>query len=401
MTKSIDLIPTWYWPDGVPRYLSPTRSSVYASTVGRWARRKPNELAVRGSRDLSYGELDELVRSASARFRLNLPDVDDSGQAQRLAVITGNDVESVVAILGALHAGTDALLLDHALTEAQLTAALTRFQCRLVVGNNAPPSSDWATITLEDVLKRTPEDTPSTAESRNGRLALSWNDSFALQPNSILMGWASAFRAFTVLDNTDLFTVFRSLSSWEGLLGVLAPLSVGATCLLPTVSPDSVLRSITSPSSVGAWLDWSQVEALLSSSAPGFATPLDWIYWTVDRPIPVRKRRRLNRLLGAQILTIFGTPASGPVAATPREWSIDSAVGTPVTGVDLLPLGEGPTLANPPWHLLAGASIGAKSSYFVPEVAIEGPASARVLPDGLVDTNTHGRVDANGMLYLL
>jgi hypothetical protein len=105
--------------------------------------------------------------------------------------------------------------------------------------------------------------------------------------------------------------------------------------------------------------------------------------------------------LKTQVLTMFGTPATGPVAASPRDWSIDEAVGTPVTGVDLLPLDERRRPAEPPWHPLTGARIGVKSSYFVPEMQIEGPAADRALEDGALDTAAHGWMDANGLLYLL
>ncbi|HSL25336.1 MAG TPA: AMP-binding protein [Acidimicrobiia bacterium] len=401
MTKSIDVLPTWYWPDGVPRYLSPPRSSVYATTVERWARRNSTGIALRGSRDISYGELDGMVKNASARLRQILP-AGQNGPAPRMAIVTHPDVDSAIAMLGALHAGADTLLLDQSMPAGEVTAALTAFGCRVLVTDRPPGSPAWETIAPGALADPPAPDAAAVPESRAGRWAFHWERSFALQPNAVLLGWALAFRAFAGLRTSDLFPVFRGLSQWEGVVGLLAPLAVGATCLLSTTSFLEATRTHRHPATAGSWLAWSQAEAILEDAGPGGSDgPGEWIYVSVDSPIPVRKRRRLGRLLGAQVLTVFGTPATGPVAASPREWSIDEAVGTPITGVDLVPLDETRRPAEPPWHLLASARVGVKSSFFGPGMEFEGPAADRYSADGVLDTAAQGRVDANGLLYLL
>jgi hypothetical protein len=400
LTKSIDLIPTWYWPDGIPRYLSPPRSSVYATTVDRWARRRPDDVALRGSTDVSYEELNGLVRAVSSRLRQMLPAADNGGGSMRMAIVTEKKVSSAIAMLGALHAGADTLLLDSSTPEDEVRAALTSFRCGLLVADDRYVSAGWETISSEALSAPLERGTVEGAESRSGRWAFPWDGSFALQPNAVLLGWALAFRAFAALGTGDLFIVSRGLYTWEGVVGLLSPLTVGDTCWLPTPSDDTI-RSAGLPL-VGAWLDWAEAEAILET--PDLARSVgvfEWVFVSVDSPIPVRKRRRLGRVLQTQVLTVFGTPGTGPIAASPRKWSIDEAVGTPVTGVDVLPLDERQQPAEPPWHLLTGARIGVKSSYFVPGMEIEGPAAARILEDGAIDTMAYGRMDANGLLYLL
>jgi len=405
MTKSIDLIPTWYWPDGVPRYLSPPQGTVYATAIERWARRTPENVAVSGSREVTYRELAYLVRAASARLRRSLSISDANGEPPRMAIDASHDPDCVAVMLAALHAGADTLLLDPATPENERAAALKAFGCRLLVSDRRPaPAGDWETVGVKSCLEPAEADADlDVGESRRGRWGLGWSRSFALQPNATLLGWALAFRAFAVLDKTARFMVFRPLSTWEGIIGLLAPLAAGATCLLPTGSVVDPIGTRHHVAMSGAWLDWSQVEVALESGldAGRPELPWEWVFVSVSSPVLVRKRRRLQKLLHAQVLTAFGTPATGPIAASPREWSIDEAVGTPITGIDVLPINERGQIAEPPWHLLAGASIGVKSSFQVPEMALEGPDSARIMTDGSVNTMAHGRMDANGLLYLL
>src|SRR5574341_1608369 len=99
--KSIDVVPTWYWPDGVPRYLSPPRSTVYKTAVERWARRTPNNLALDGNGiQIDYRTLDERVKRASARIRRAVGGRGDDGLGIRLALAATQGIDGAVAILG-------------------------------------------------------------------------------------------------------------------------------------------------------------------------------------------------------------------------------------------------------------------------------------------------------------
>lgn len=109
----------------------------------------------------------------------------------------------------------------------------------------------------------------------------------------------------------------------------------------------------------------------------------------------------MYRQLRTPVLTIFGTPATGPVAASPREWSIDEAVGIPFTGVDIVPIDDLGRPAQPPWHLITSARVGVQSSLLTDGFEIEGPKQASELPGRLIDIGVQGRMDANGFLYLL
>jgi hypothetical protein len=110
----------------------------------------------------------------------------------------------------------------------------------------------------------------------------------------------------------------------------------------------------------------------------------------------------LSRVLGRPVLTAFGTPATGLVAASPQVWFIEEAVGIPLTGVDLVPVdGVGGHLAEPPWPLLAYANVGVKSSFLAPPSSLSGDAPGGFVEPDVLDTGVAGRIDANGFLYLV
>ena len=408
--KSIDVVPTWYWPDGVPRYLSPPRSTVYKAAVERWARRTPDAVALDedGTR-IDYRTLDERVKRASARIRRAAGGRGGERPSLRVAVAATQGIDGAVAILGALHAGADTLLVDPSTPDAERRLVFAAFGCELLVAEDTTEGRDaWGTASVQTIshsVARAPDDPERapTDRSHAGRLGFRWGDAVVLQPGEALLGWSLAFRAFAMLDKGELFAVFRPFSTWEGVIGLLAPLSVGATAILPSNSWGEVLDAATHERLGGIWLDWAQAEVLASDrSVRHRRGQWDWVYISVASPFSVRKRRRLGRLLGSQILTALGTPATGPIAGSPRAWLIDEAVGTPMTGVDLFPV-DGPAgrLAGPPWPLLASASVGVKSTFFAPEMSLEGTAPGRFVSEDVLDTDIPGMIDANGFLYLV
>ena len=407
--KSIDVVPAWYWPDGVPRYLSPPRSTVYKVAVERWARRTPDNVALdRSGIQINYRTLDERVKRASARMRQAVGGRVNDGLSMRVAVAATQGIDGAVAILGALHAGAHTLLVDPATPDAELRLVLVAFGCELLVAENTAGRRDaWNTASVQDSLPVAADrDNPellSTDRSQTGRLGFRWGDAVVLQPNAALLGWSLAFRAFAMLDKGELFTVFRPFSTWEGVIGLLAPLAVGATSILHSGSLGEVLDAANHERLGGIWLDWAQAEALASGPEGEAATGALGMGLHLRQFAVLREeRRRLGRLLGGQILTALGTPATGPIAGSPRTWLIDEAVGTPMTGVDLFPV-DGPAgrLADPPWPLLASASVGVKSMFFAPEMSLEGTAPGNIISEDVLDTGVAGRIDANGFLYLV
>src|SRR3972149_787422 len=119
-------------------------------------------------------------------------------------------------------------------------------------------------------------------------------------------------------------------------------------------------------------------------------------YVSVQRPFPKSLRRQLRRQLRVPVLTVYGYPAVGAIAASHPSWYLDDAVGIPMVGVDLLPVE--PDTRRPveiPWEALSYAGIGISGRSLA--VDIVGGAGRARLSEGLYYTEDVGSVDPNGM----
>lgn len=393
MTKSIDLLPSWFWPEGVPRHMSVPRATAYANTVDRWARRRGDSVAVAGPDPLTYAGLDERAKVVSANLRRL------GAGRDRMALVCGADLLSVIVLLGAMHAGIDTLLIDETTSPERQAELIQGFRAELVVTARPLETTGVETATLEECLAPVDDETGVPA-AEEGRVALAWDTSFVLHPTAAPLGWALAFRAFAMLEPSQSFLTTHRLATWEGVTSLLAALCVGSAYHLvgdlrepPPPGPDR-------PSA--AWIPLDHALAIADHpQASRWLEGLEWIYLSVDGSLPARSRRRISRQLRTPVLTILGTPATGPVAASPREWSIDEAVGIPFTGIDIVPLDDLGRPAEPPWHLITAARVGVQSSLLGERFEIEGPRRTSELPGPTIDIGSLGRMDANGFLYLL
>lgn len=393
MTKSIDLLPTWFWPEGVPRHMSVPRATAYANTVDRWARRRPESVAVAGPAPLSYAGLDEQAKVVSANLR------QLGSEHDRIALVTGTDLASVIVLLGTMHSGIDTLLIDEATAPERRTELIRDFRATLVIAAHPIESINVETATLEECLVPS-EDRTEMPTGGEGRVALEWDTSFVLHPTAALLGWALAFRAFAMIEPSQSFLTTHRLATWEGVTSLLASLCVGSTHHLVGDLRATTPLGPDRPSA--AWIPGDQAMAIADHpQASRWLEGLEWVYLSVDESLPARTRRRISRRLGTPVLTILGTPATGPVAASPREWSIDEAVGIPFTGIDIVPLDDLGRPAEPPWHLITAARVGVQSSLLGDGFEIEGPRRTSELPGPTIDIGSEGRMDANGFLYLL
>lgn len=395
MTKSIDLIPTWYWPEGVPRRISMPRTTAYAATVERWAHRRPEAVALAGTIHTSYADLDRQVTTVSSNLRHRV-----GGDCNaRIALIVGDEPDSATLLLGAISSGLDVLLLDGAAPAATRLERARAFGASLVVAADSAPFAGLTTLTPQEALGPTVGE-PCGSAGEEGRVVFEWGTSFAFHPAITLLGWALAFRAFAEIQPSQGLFTTHPLGSWQGVTSLLVSLSAGSTHRLAfdlrSASPKHNRLDAS-----GAWVAGDDIVALADDpQASRWLEAMEWIFVSIDGPFPPRARRRLARQLRSPILTIFGTPGTGPVAASAREWSIDQAVGIPFTGVDLVPLDDQRRPADPPWHLITAARVGVQSPLLVEGLEMDGTKQP-IVSDGIVDTGRYGRMDANGFLYLL
>lgn len=395
MGKALGLLPSWYWPDGVQRYLAAPRVAIYELTVNRWARRYGSDTAlIRGDETATFRELDTACQRVAALCAARFPDAPP-----RVALALSSGVAFAPIFLGLLRANATLLLL-----EAPDEAALAEFGPGLVI-------SDMPGVAGEDPARWTEEDSEppparpvAMADVSKPTVALPGRNGLAWHSQVSLMSAAMAFATFISLDPKGRLAVVRPPGSWEAVIGLLAPLQAGAPAIACEPGDDEeVARLLLAERPGYAWLDAQRAESLLGHPTPlgdALREARTNVFVTTTGPFPRYLRRALRHRLRTHVLTVYGFPECGPVAASHPSWYLDDAVGIPMVGVDLLALD--PATSQPselPWSVLSYASIGAKTQAVATNCRT-GLASGSADAEQWYVTGAHGILDANGMLFL-
>jgi hypothetical protein len=392
MTKSIDVLPTWYWPDGVPRRGSLPDVTIADRLIRRWARRRGDDeaLVARGE-TIDFAGLDRRTSVIAGRLERRA-----GGTPARLAVATDDAISGALALFGALRAGAQVLLAPA--DPAVGVPAIEGFGADLVatdaVGAGVPSSADR--IELDVLVAGAGEGEPPGEATRHDprRPAVTLIDGARLAHHSevSILRAGHAFAAFFSLGARDRVRVDRPAGTWEQIVGLLGALEVGAAFVATDVTTSAAAE-------VTVW--WTHVADVphAADDPPRWLRPGSTVLVSVDGPMPVRLRRRLRRALHARVLTVFGAPATGLIAASAPAWQLDEAIGIPVTDVDMIPVDpKSRTVAAGPWVLLDHAGVAVRTPALAP--GIEGDAPGAMVEDAYY-TGAVGRIDANGMLYLL
>ncbi len=402
MSKALGLLPSWYWPEGVQRYLSAPRVPLYDLTVGRWVRRYGDDPAlVTDAETQDFRRLDAACAAVAAACATRFP-----GQSPRIALAVRSPADFAALFLGLARAGATVLVLDGE-SDAGPSQALTEFAAQLIVSDSrvtagGPGPREEPAALLGGATGGPPPARPSVDPAAPS-VALPGKEGIAWHSHMSLMSAAMAFAAFVALRPDRRLLVGRPPGAWETLVGMLAALQVGAPALLAgSVEADEASGLVGRAAPGLVWLPASAAESLLGSSALAGAMRAAGAHLmlTTTEPFPKHTRRALRRRLGTAVLTLYGYPETGPIAAAHPSWYLDEAIGIPMTGVDLIPLN--PRTGRPadlPWAALSYAGIGVRTR------ALAANARRRNGDGGQVDaewyaTGDLGLIDANGMLFL-
>lgn len=404
MSKAMGLLPSWYWPEGVQRYVSAPPVPAYELTVGRWARRYGSDPAFFfDGRTTTYQEADDIAARVSAACRERA-----KGDSPSVAIALADPSAFALVLLGVLRAGGTALLLDPSLPAPELTAALDAFQGEIYVGESEPaglpPGMQFLTFAG---LTEVPAAPGMTVRPRPDApaVALPGRKGLVFHSHTSLITAAMAFAAFTGLQPATRFVVARPPASWEALVGLLAPLEIGGAAVLARHGDgDSLTFALDEHDAQMVWMDEGMAIGLLESggaSADSIRRGCRSVYVSVQRPFPKRLRRHVRRLLRLPVLTVFGYAETFAIAASHDSWYLDEPVGIPMTSVDLLPVN--PETMQPveiPWEVLSYAGIGVSGNATAVEIQ-DGDDPPVMVEEGIVYTGELGSVDGNGMLYLM
>ena len=404
MSKKVAVLPTWFWPDRVARTIGVPRFYLEEVFVEKWADKEPTRVAViAGGEAITYGALrDQTSRTAG------LIGERIEKKEGRVLIAAPSRRDALLLFLAALQARCLVQVLPAARPEdiALFTPDL------LIVDGDRPPDLDAARISVltsgEALRCATP---PAAARGpvgmRDAAVALPARDGLlALHSHYGLLAGAVSFSTFMEMPEAAVMLLSHPLWSWAGLYSVLATLYVGGTVVVEETGDASQWALAVERHRVhGLFLTDAQAAALTERAAKKTRSALQkscrWVFVAVQGPFSARHRKKLRTLLGLPILTVYGLPETGPIAASHPSWYIDEAVGIPLTNAELRPVD--PRSGQPvevPWELVEFAAIEVKT----PQMML-GYNSAQETQQRLrrrwFFTGALAAMDANGMYYLL
>lgn len=393
MPKTIAITPSWYWPAAVTRVLGVPPFSLGEALVGRWARHRPDEVALADdSVRLTGRQLAELVASTAAALRQRA-----SGASGPAGLCAGPSVEGAVLALAALEAGVPVRL---APPDRSVDASGTPWWLADAGGAVAlgPAAS---TVRLGDLAGTTPAATDTV--DRSARLAgFVVGGDVVWHSHRSLLGGALSMGAFWSVSPARRWLSTVPVSTWEGLYGLTIPLAAGAGVLLAPPG-DEALDTIARESvGTSCWTLCEAFDATRDAKRQVKAVrdvQDQLVLWTPRRFDP-SERTRVGKLFGSPALSVFGLPETGPIFASHPSWYVDESIGIPVTNAFVVPVeprsGQPiPTL----WELVESAMV----TVWCPGLCegYEGDHHPERWSAGRFVTGIVASSDANGMIYLL
>ncbi len=387
-----------YWPDNVFRYIAAPRWALDEALVGRPARQWGDQPAlVHGSQVISYRELHQ----DSERLAGGLQSLLEPGA--RVALYIGSPVKLPTIFLAGLGGGYVLYLADTGATWAELRLALNSFQPDLLVCDEMTEegaralAADTPVASYESLWSAAVGKKSVRVDTQAPSIALSEEGGRIVYHSHLsLLAGALSWSTFASLGTGQAVLCSRPLYTWEGLYSVMPALFRGGLCLLADIGEPSLAAHIQHYRPIYGLLKPEEVELAMADPALARAIgdAMTGVFVSLEGPFSARWRQRARNRLRTEVLTLYGSPTMGTAIASHPSWYEDSALGIPVTNVDLWPLDPATQEAlDVSWEAIEYAEIGVKSPMIAPS---ELAAGQQWLPTGLLAT-----MDPNGFYYLL
>jgi acyl-CoA synthetase (AMP-forming)/AMP-acid ligase II len=400
-----------YWPEDVYRYLAIPGIAMDDALIARPAKRQPEHPAFIGYNEtLTYRQLSEEI-DRSMKAVLSCTD----GKPARVAVAVGRSIDAAKLLFAVLK-GRGTVMLAHPGSPSEQTAASMRhFAPDLVLIDDSRLQTSL-TSALEQVTIvpiQELEGKGANIQLPKGRqdlqapaVALAMeNGSLVYHSQRSLLAGAVSWSTFVPLKAEDLMLALEPLSRWEGLYSLLPILFRGGSCLLADLEdPERLAEAVLTHRPCFTILPRLAArrlyDAAYRSLVRAFRETLRGVFVSTAGPFTALGRRRLRNLLEKPTLLTYGSAESGPVLSSHPLWSLDAAVGIPLTNVDVWPLI--PASGKPlevPWEAIEFGEVGVKS----PMIGVKyEPAdeSEKRVQEGWLRTKIVATMDPNGLFYI-
>jgi acyl-CoA synthetase (AMP-forming)/AMP-acid ligase II len=399
-----------YWPEDVYRYLAIPGLSLDDGLIARPGKRTPERPALIGQQGpLSY---KQFLADADQAMKAVLTCVE--GKPVRVALALGDPLDLLKVLFGALKARAVVFLINLTSPPEEIGQQLQQFRPELAIVDDPFRRSVESSVPGVRVvsLAELRETKPGAAAPRGRQdlgapaVALAMEGGgLAYHSHRSLLAGAISWSTFVPLKTEDLVLAAQPLYTWEGLYSVFPILFRGGTCLVADLKdPERLAHGVREHHPIYTMLSRPEARLLYQSThrsaVQAFKESLHGLFVSTTGPFTALGRLRLRNLLGKPALLAFGSAEAGPIFSSHPTWFLDTAVGIPVTNVDVWPLN--PANGNPlevPWEAIEYGEVGVKSpmtavDYHSPEEKEERVKS------GWLRTKIVTTMDPNGLFYI-
>ncbi len=395
MPKTIAITPSWYWPADITRVAGVPPFSIEEHMVGRWARKRPDDVAlIDGGGRLTHADLATAVATAASGLA-------ERSAGGRAVFCSGPSAQGAVLLLALVAAGVPTIAVPPGAGAAEVVASSG---ATLAVGDMQGAQSlggTGLTVIGLDELSGSPQQRPAP-ELGQPVLAFPTGGDVAWHSNRSLLGAALSMGTFLGLDAQRPWLSTLALSSWDGVHALMVGLDAGATMVLADPG-EAALEAITRE---GIGTSWWSLESALGATrdakrqVKNVRGVQQALMLSTPKLFDPDERRRVGKLFGSPALTFWGLPETGPVFASHLSWYIDESIGIPISNAFVVPVD--PRSGNPIptlWELVESAMV----TVWCPGLleGYEGGEHSERFRDGRFVTGIIASSDANGMVYLL
>jgi hypothetical protein len=389
-------LPSWYWPDDVPR-----RTAVPEQTMDRAFRYRVPVVAdqpaiVSAAGTTTYAALLEAVRRTGRGIHALDP------AAAVVAVCEPDFEASLVLLLAGMAAGKQVAMIDpHApatvigrhLEQSGAAAVLT------ATGKDTAGVPAGVPVVAGAGLPQTDMEAPGSGQSDLPAVLIPSGDDVVVHSHFALSAMAVSLMTFVPRLRRIPYVALAPLWSWEGITGALGALLHGSHLIsVPRMALDGAL-----PGAAGGYTILRRTDAdrlLETGRPPDLLSNLRYLFVSTAY-FPRRWRRRAEQVLQRPILPLWGTPEVGPAVAAHPTWFPLEAHGIPLVNVFLEPVDPvRGVISDVPWELLESAEIGVDTPAGMVGFA-GGHGVERFRLNKVVRTYTRANVDIVGVVTLL
>jgi hypothetical protein len=353
MAKAGGALPSWFWPNGVPRRAPVSQQPLARQFVRLFKAAGAAPALVSSQRTYTYGELDTLTGPLAA------PLLAAAGTSANIAVCDSDPASAVSLLLLCWAAGRPALLLDPKADPATLAAQAKRARCEVVLTADDPGNAKDLPLIRRGELEPPKGMAKPVTPPKVTDAALLVPDEHGILAHShyAVTGMATSIFTFVPELKEMPYLVLAPQHLWESW----APIVANLLNVKPVLFGDFSAARAPAYDQANAYtfITRAQAEQIVEQGVcPPALSGVRHVFVSCGA-FNERWRLKLERVLRRPALLVWGTQEVGPAIAAHPTWAPSQAHGFPLVNVTLFPIeankGE---VSIVPWEMLDRAEIG-------------------------------------------